>query len=220
MVNQWNIQQVWRTSTMNEFEMDESDLLFGSTSDCVDEYHDDEEDTESESPNEVEDNDVSERRDNRALSKMMTIPSRHASVATTPPLLLRSRSMPSVNFLASNEQKWRVKYLSALQTKAATTENSGTETSTSSSPESSQVPGRSRLMSSGPIEIPQRASFDESSPGGAFPQDKSDDARYQRNLDQYHVQAQHEFVPPHQMVERDCFSLGMKHYFRPKVGNI
>ncbi|ETV99444.1 hypothetical protein H310_08135 [Aphanomyces invadans] len=28
------------------------------------------------------------------------------------------------------------------------------------------------------------------------------------------------FVPPHQMVERDCFSLGMGHYFRHKPGNI
>ncbi|CAK4326936.1 unnamed protein product [Aphanomyces euteiches] len=29
-----------------------------------------------------------------------------------------------------------------------------------------------------------------------------------------------EFVPPHQMVERDCFSLGMKHYFKHKPCNI
>ncbi|ETV76752.1 hypothetical protein H257_09213 [Aphanomyces astaci] len=28
------------------------------------------------------------------------------------------------------------------------------------------------------------------------------------------------FVPPHQLVERDCFSLGMGHYFRHKPGNI
>ncbi|KAF0682563.1 Aste57867_25361 [Aphanomyces stellatus] len=229
---------------MNDFdEMDESDLLFGNN-DCIDEHveDDDDDDHDTTSGSESLDDDSTTHP---SMAPGLAIPSviRHAPAA---PSLLRSRSMPSnAKFLTSkDEQKWRVKYLSALTIKSMTlepsTEESNNHEKVATQEGSCSIPRpekrspsaaasrpiRTRKMSSGPIEIPQRSSFDEVSPrsgsrssSGDWSQLDYEQERYQRNLNQYE-QAGHEFVPPHQMVQRDCFSLGMKHHFRPKQGKI
>ncbi|RHY25171.1 hypothetical protein DYB25_008120 [Aphanomyces astaci] len=124
----------------------------------------------------------------------------------TAPALMRSRSMPNTaNFMSSNEQKWRVKYLSALKlpsTAVAVAVDEKTaalpspsvlnniprhsKASSALSPSVRSV--RTRKMSSEPIGIPaQQLSQSLSNVQHLDWRRLESSERYQRNLNQYEL---------------------------------
>ncbi|KDO23464.1 hypothetical protein SPRG_11387 [Saprolegnia parasitica CBS 223.65] len=212
--------------TMTDFEMDESDVLFGGGDDDLSM------DLEP---------DMDYLLDDQVLQKLKepaghAIPVARAVVDARPETdqLLRSQSMPNKSFLSGDEQKWRMKYLSRLHIANGGDEPTRHERRSPTETETRRLRAMSMAHpSSGPIQIPLHPSSTPTQstvpmvplPHGRKPSYDSeyDDAdRYRRHLDRFDSMEKDDdqFIPPHQMIDRGCFSLGMKHHFRQKPGNI
>ncbi|RHZ05741.1 hypothetical protein DYB28_004981 [Aphanomyces astaci] len=191
-----------------DFDMDESDLLFGNNEDSHSNDDDRTADEDGTASGSDLDDDIMQQLPSRATVKPMAglaIPTGPA-VHTTAPALMRSRSMPNTaNFMSSNEQKWRVKYLSALKlpsTAVAVAVDEKTaalpspsvlnniprhsKASSALSPSVRSV--RTRKMSSEPIGIPaQQLSQSLSNVQHLDWRRLESSERYQRNLNQYEL---------------------------------
>ncbi|OQR93573.1 hypothetical protein ACHHYP_02413 [Achlya hypogyna] len=214
--------------TMTDFEMDESDILFGDEPMDMEEMDADMDYLLDESVlqklrarkhnMELDDD---ESTDNDEMAAMEP-----ASLARSEPTL-RSHSMPTKSFLTGDEQqKWRRKYLSRLKIAKDEDIPSRLERRSPAETETRRLRAMSMAQpSSGPIQIPLHPSSTPASSSVPLRRldEVDDDAdRYRRHLDRLDSLEKDDgqFVPPHQMIDRGCFSLGMKHHFRQKPGNI
>ncbi|OQS06195.1 hypothetical protein THRCLA_01752 [Thraustotheca clavata] len=146
---------------------------------------------------------------------------------------MRSHSMPNKSSGYLDEQKWRMKYLNRLKI-AKDGEEQSIPRHEKRSPVKTE-PRRLRAMSvahaSNPIEIPLHPTASPTIRLSSVPlpmqahfrrtEDNMSEPfyRHSRHVDNMETNDS-EFIPPHQMIERGCFSLGMKHHFKHKPGNI
>ncbi|RQM28302.1 hypothetical protein B5M09_007444 [Aphanomyces astaci] len=192
----------------SDFDMDESDLLFGNNEDSHSNDDDRTADEDGTASGSDLDDDIMQQLPSRPTVKPMAglaIPTGPA-VHTAAPALMRSRSMPNTaNFMSSNEQKWRAKYLSALKLPStavtvAVDEKTAalpspsvlnniprhSKASSALSPSVRSV--RTRKMSSEPIGIPaQQLSQSLSNVQHLDWRRLESSERYQRNLNQYEL---------------------------------
>lgn len=207
------------------------------------EEEDDDEEKIQENINENEQGDVNEKIPYEDRNRTTNSPIRMETMREqfiAPAKTTYSRSMPSQKgmFLSKNaNQKWRMKYMSALKmssleglSAAEIKQNQArinliNKVQQQDRSEPMVVPKRklqtcARELQSAPIPVPIHYQTEE---GHTLTFEHDDERSNNHNsttaMDGWRDD-DIQFIPPHQMVDRGCFSLGMQHHFRQKPGNI
>ncbi|KAF0689519.1 Aste57867_19022 [Aphanomyces stellatus] len=191
-----------------DFDLDESDVLFGTEEEDEDPSLDDELAAEMESTHIGKWSDRPDEGDRRRpLPRVESCRvGDRSSHATHQRWMMQSRSMPtpSKGFLQQQQRRWR--HTNQLDTNDGDDDDEDDD-------DDGESAGPFTIDGDTGIPIPSQTTR-----MAAIPILSSAPLHWRRkSIEEFD---DNQFVPPHQMVERDCFSLGMKHYFKHKPGQI